>query len=63
MALNLLKCIDNKTEIMVFGVTTGTSPAGLGSLAKYIKPTVTNLGIKIDLDLKFDSQIRAVVRL
>ena len=34
----------------------------LGSLVQHIKPTITNLGVKMDVDLKLDSQIRAVVR-
>lgn len=60
MALNFLHFNDNKTEVMVFGGTTG--PVDLGSLAPYIKPSITNLGVKVDPDLKFDSQIRAVVK-
>ncbi len=47
---------------MVFGGTTGTPLVDLGALAQYIKPTITNLGVKIDSDLKLDSQIRAVVK-
>lgn len=60
MALNFLHFNDNKTEVMVFGGTTG--PVDLGSLAPYIKPSITNLGVKVDPELKFDSQIRAVVK-
>ncbi len=62
MALNFLSFNENKTEVMVFGGTTGTPLVDLGALAQYIKPTITNLGVKIDSDLKLDSQIRAVVK-
>ncbi len=62
MSLNFLSFNENKTEVMVFGGTTGTSLVDLGALAQYIKPTITNLGVKIDSDLKLDSQIRAVVK-
>ncbi len=62
MSLNFLSFNENKTEVMVFGRTTGTSLVDLGALAQYIKPTITNLGVKIDSDLKLDSQIRAVVK-
>jgi hypothetical protein len=63
MALNFLNFNDRKTEVMVFGDTAGLSPVDLGPFAQYIKPTVTNLGFKMDPDLKFDSQIRSVVKL
>ena len=33
----------------------------LGSLAQYIKPSITNLGVQVDLELKIDNQIKAVV--
>ncbi len=46
----------------VFGGTTGTPLADLRVLVQYIKPTITNLWVKIDSDLKFDSQIWAVVK-
>jgi hypothetical protein len=63
MALNFLNFNDRKTEVMVFGDTAGLSPVDLGPFAQYVKPTVTNLGFKMDPDLKFDSQIRSVVKL
>lgn len=47
---------------MVFGGTTGTPPVDLGSLAPFIKPSITNLGVKVDPELKFYSQIKAVVK-
>lgn len=42
---------------MMFG---GTTETDLGFLAQHIKPIITNLGVKVDAGLKFDSQIRAV---
>ncbi len=62
MSLNFLSFNENKTEVMVFSGTTGTPLVDLGALSQYIKPTITNLGVKIDSDLKLDSQIRAVVK-
>uniref|UniRef100_A0A8C2EP51 Reverse transcriptase domain-containing protein n=1 Tax=Cyprinus carpio TaxID=7962 RepID=A0A8C2EP51_CYPCA len=62
MALNFLNFNDKKTEVMVFGGTTGTPPVDLGSLAPYIKPSITNLGVKVDPELKLNSQIKAVVK-
>jgi len=47
---------------MFFGGTSETPCVNLGSLSQYIKPTVTNLGVKIDPDLKLDRQIRSVVK-
>lgn len=62
MALNLLNFNEKKTEVMVFGCTSVTPPIDLGSLAQYAKPIVTNLGVKVDIDLRFDSQIKDVVK-
>ena len=62
MALNFLDFNDKKTEVMVFGVTTGTPQVDLGCLTPLLKHTITNLGVKIDSDLKFDNQIRSVVK-
>ncbi len=45
---------------MVFGGNTGTPLVDLSALAQYIKPTITNLGVKIDD--RTDSQIRVVVK-
>ncbi len=39
-----------------------TTPADLGPLADYLKPTITNLGFKMDSDFKLDRQISAVVK-
>ena len=46
---------------MVFGGTSVTS-VDLSSLAQYAKPIVNDLEVKVDMDLKFDSQIKAVVK-
>ena len=46
---------------MVFGGTTGMHPVDLGSLAQYIKPSITNLGVKVNPELKFNSQIKTIV--
>ena len=37
-------------------------PVDLGILADYLKPTVSNLGFKMDSDFKLDRQISAVVK-
>jgi len=39
-----------------------TPPIEIGYLAQYKKSTITNLGVKVDADLKFDNQIMAVVK-
>lgn len=62
MAINFLSFNANKTEVMIFGGTNGTRSIELGALAQYNKSVITNLGVKIDADLNFDSQIRAVVK-
>ena len=52
-----------KTEVMVFGGTTGTPPVALGSSAQYRKPSVTNLGLKWTLSLSLTVRlIKAVVK-
>jgi len=63
MALNFLNFNDKKTEVIVFGCTTGTPLVDLSSLALVLKPTVTNLGFKVDSDHKPHNQIRSVVKL
>ena len=61
MSLNFLNFNEEMTEVTVFGCTSVTLPqVDLVSLAQYHKPIVNNLGIKVDSDLKFDSQIKAV---
>lgn len=62
MALNFLHFNEQKTEVMVFGGASEATIIDLGSLAQYVKPVITNLGVKIEANLKFESQVRAVVR-
>ncbi len=54
MAFNFLNFNNNKTEVMFFGGTSGTPLPDLGSLTQYMKPSITNLGVKMDPDLKLD---------
>ncbi|CAJ1051395.1 uncharacterized protein LOC117829052%2C partial [Xyrichtys novacula] len=63
MALNFLN-FNKKTEVMVFGPSgpCETPPVDLGILADYLKPTVSNLGFKMNSDFKFDRQISSVVK-
>lgn len=63
MALNVLNFNEEKTEVMVFGRTTRTLFVELCSFVQYIKPTIANLWVKVDAEIKFDSQIRAVAKL
>ena len=64
MALNFLNFNEKKTEVMVFGPHSSCNPPSvdLGPLAQYTKPTVSNLGFKMDSDFKLDRQISAVVK-
>jgi len=62
MTINLLNFNEKKTEVMVFVGTTGPPLVVLGSLVQFIKPTVTNRGVKVDTDLKLDCQINSVVK-
>ena len=62
MALNFLKLNESKTKVMVFSGTAETPHTEIAYLAPYKKSAITNLGVKVDADLKFDSQIRAVVK-
>lgn len=63
MALNVFKFNEKKTEVMVLGSRTQTLFVELCSFVQYIKPTITNLWVKVDAEIKFDSQIRAVAKL
>lgn len=63
MALNVLNFNEEKTEVMVFGRTTRTLFVELCSFVQYIKPTIANLWVEVDAEIKFDSQIRAVAKL
>ena len=65
MALNFLNFNEKKTEVMVFGPNGSCEPlppVDLGPLASYVKPTVSNLGVKMDSNFKMDKQISAVVK-
>ena len=62
MSLNFFNFNEKKTEVMVFGGTSMTPLVELGSLAQHHKQIVNNLGVKVDAELKFDSQITAVVK-
>ena len=63
MALNFLNFNDKKTEAIVFGGAIGIPPpVDLGSLAQVVKPVVTDLGFKVDSQLKLDNQIKYVVK-
>ena len=39
-----------------------TPSVDLGSLAQYAKPVINDLGVTVDIHIKFDSQIKAVVK-
>ncbi|XP_026176392.1 uncharacterized protein LOC113138288 [Mastacembelus armatus] len=64
MALNFLHFNEAKTEVMLVGSSASSVSSGvnLGPLTSYLIPLVTNLGFKMDRDLKFDKQIGAVVK-
>lgn len=50
-------CYDcNKTEVMGFGLSGYPILRTLGPVAPYLKPTVSNLGLRLDSDLKLDRQ-------
>lgn len=59
MALNLFNFNEKKTEVTVFGGTSMNPPL---DLAQFVKPTIKNVGVKVDADFKLDSQIKAVVK-
>ncbi|XP_075315190.1 RNA-directed DNA polymerase from mobile element jockey [Odontesthes bonariensis] len=62
MALNFLKLNEDKTEVVIFGSSSEHSLSDACSLAQYVKPVVTNLGVKMDAGLKLEAHIRAVVK-
>lgn len=51
-----------KLKLISFGGTTAAPPVDLGYLAQYKKPTIANLGIKMDSDHKLDCQIRGALK-
>ncbi|XP_032879310.1 uncharacterized protein LOC116974699, partial [Amblyraja radiata] len=64
MALNFLGLNEEKTEVILFGPNGCREPplVDLGPLAMSVKPTVLNLGFRMDGDFKLDKQIGAVVK-
>ena len=64
MALHFLNLNENKTEIIIFrpSVAASTLVLDIGPLEPYLKPTVTNLGVKMDSDFLMDKQINAVLK-
>uniref|UniRef100_A0A4W5Q8G8 Reverse transcriptase domain-containing protein n=1 Tax=Hucho hucho TaxID=62062 RepID=A0A4W5Q8G8_9TELE len=64
MALNFLHFNESKTEVMIFrpSSSTGASQLDLGPLTPYVKPMVTNLGVKMDCDFQLEKQINSVVK-
>ena len=64
MALNFLNLNESKTEIIVFrpSVAANISDLALGPLEPYLKPTVTNLGVKMDCDFLMDKQVNSVLK-
>ena len=64
MALNFLSFNNKKTEVILFGPGSSSSSINidLGPLAPYNKHVVSNLGVKLDSELKLDKQIGSVVQ-
>lgn len=49
------------TEVMVFGPSIA-GVVDLNNLKQLRKPEIVNLGLKVDPELKLESQIRSIVR-
>lgn len=64
MALNFLHLNEKNTEVIVFGpsANSGSSLVDLGPLQQFVKPTVTNLGVKVDSGFGLDRQVSAMVK-
>ncbi|XP_028272710.1 uncharacterized protein LOC114443003, partial [Parambassis ranga] len=63
LSANLLHFNDTKTEVILFGPSDASAAdIDLGVLTQYQKSTVTNLGVKLDSNLKLDAQISAAVK-
>ena len=62
MSLNFLHFNEKKTEAMVFSGSTVSPLVDLDYLEHYRRPIINNLGVKVDTDLRFDTQIKAVVK-
>ena len=64
MSMNFLHLKYDKTEVMLFGPTDGsTVPVDLGLLSQHLKPVATNLCVKLVGNLKFDAQVSGQVQL
>lgn len=48
MALGFLHFNEQKTEVTVFGGFSETTTMDLGSLTQFVKPIITNLGVKME---------------
>lgn len=60
MSQSFLNFNEKKTEVMFFGDASASTSLHLG--AQCIKSTVTNSGVKIYADLKFDRPIKAALK-
>ncbi len=60
----LQRYIYSETEIIIFDPkgTCDAPPKDLDPLLPFFKPTVLNLGVKLDCDFKLDQQINSVVK-
>ncbi|KAL6455414.1 hypothetical protein MHYP_G00361580 [Metynnis hypsauchen] len=63
LSANFLHLNDKKTEVMLFGPSDASKiNVDLGPLSQHLTLTATNLGVKLDSDLKLDAQIKSVVK-
>jgi len=63
MSMNFLHFNDDKTEVTLSGPTdSSTVPVDLGLLSQHLTPVATNLGVRLDSNLKFDAQVSSVVK-
>ena len=61
--MNFLHFNDDKTEVTLSGPTdSSTVPVDLGLLSQHLTPVATNLGVRLDSNLKFDAQVSSVVK-